>query len=73
MKTSYVECRGIIIRETAAAIQVQKTRGQTPYWFPRSVIPRLLKTRDDVANEMRVTFDAPEWIVEKNNCWELVP
>lgn len=71
------ECRGFLVAESAAAIcvtkQIPASGGHTKsWWIPRSQIGYLRKTRrEDGAVE--IVFTVPEWLLEKKQCWELVP
>jgi len=67
------ECRGVLIQESAGAICVAKQDlGATVYWIPRSQIGYLRKTHLP-SGTTEVVFTVPEWLIEKKQCWELVP
>lgn len=74
------ECRAYLLRETDAAILVKKSpdpqaAGQE-WWIPRSQIGYM---RKEFMNNQTghaataVFFTLPEWLIEKKDCWELVP
>lgn len=69
------ECRAILVGESSAAICVVPNgvkNMKARHWIPRSQIGYLRKTkRDDGAHD--VVFTLPEWLIEKKQCWELVP
>ncbi len=65
------ECRGLILHETANAIQVCKERGGDSWWIPRSQIGYLRRTKGDGLDH--VVFTVPEWLVEEKQLWPLVP
>lgn len=65
------ECRAILLQEREKAIEVQKIGGAFTWWFPRSEIGYMRKTKmEDGRTE--VVFTVPEWIVEAKNSWDLV-
>jgi hypothetical protein len=67
------ECRGVLIRESPAAICVAKMPlGAEEHWIPRSQIGYLRKTHLP-SGTTEVVFTVPEWLIEKKQCWELVP
>lgn len=65
------ELRGVLLRETDAAILVCKDANSAQHWIPRSQIGYLRK--DKVLAGTLVVFTLPEWLIEKKQCWELVP
>ncbi len=65
------ELRARLLRETDAAIEVQKLGGVLTWWIPRSQIGYMRKDKTDTGTN--VVFTLPEWLVEKKQCWELVP
>ena len=65
------ECRGRLIRETDAAIQVGNYKTSETWWIPRSQIGYMRKS--SVKDGMDVVFTLPEWLIEKKQCWDLVP
>lgn len=74
------ECRGYLAAETENAILVSKnnpvTVGQETWWIPRSQIGYLRKTeieRGQTYVHTEIVFTIPEWLIEKKQCWELVP
>jgi hypothetical protein len=69
------ECRGVLIRETDGAILVAKSLAaqSAEFWIPRSQIGYLRKTKREGGEAVDVVFTAPEWLIEKKQCWELVP
>lgn len=56
------ECRGLIIAETANAIKVKNEKTGVGY---------LRKDKD--GEKTRVVFTLPEWMIEKKQCWDLMP
>ena len=67
-----LECRGILMGETDAAICVVKERHGEYHWIPRSLIGYMRKDRADDGT-VSVVFTLPEWLIEKKQCWDLVP
>lgn len=77
------ECRAILLDETANAIHVCHTNRPVHgkgWWIPRSQIGYMRKERAELhlANGStidltHVVFTCPEWLIEKKQCWELVP
>lgn len=65
------ECRGILLDETPNAYKVAAKAGATEHWIPRSQIGYCRKTRGPAVTE--IVFTLPEWLIEKKQCWELVP
>lgn len=66
------ECRGILMGETDSALCVAKNRASPTHWFPRSQIGYVRKAkREDGGTDIVLTL--PEWLIEKKQCWELVP
>lgn len=70
------ECRGLLLAETPNAIQVAalgKLAGQTTgeWWIPRSQIGYMRIDRGRPTPY--VVFTCPEWLIEKKQCWALVP
>jgi hypothetical protein len=75
------ELRAVLLGQTAAAIHVCKgglLNGAKPesWWIPRSQIgymriDRATPDKPDVPDS--VVFTLPEWMIEKKQCWELVP
>lgn len=68
------ECRGLLLRETAAAIEVLALTGRNPesHWIPRSQVGYCRKTKREDGTTENV-FTVPEWLLEKKQCWDLVP
>lgn len=75
MSADNVECRGVLRSESDLAIFVSKNEATVfGYWIPRSMLTRLSKTGPIApATLPSVIFKLPEWLVEKKQCWELVP
>lgn len=71
------ECRGYLVRETDSAMLVRKmihtAPDETEYWIPRSQIGYCRKTYDAMSDATEIVFTIPEWLIEKKQCWELVP
>lgn len=75
------ECRGLLMRETDAAILVcalHSPVGGESWWIPRSQIGYMRKDKVDSpfaggGTNTHITFTVPEWLLEKKQCWELVP
>lgn len=67
-----IECRGVLLQETAKAYRVQKSEGHPAFWIPRSQIPYARKTRRDDGT-IDIVFLCPEWLLDKNDAWDLVP
>ena len=66
------ECRGKLLEESDAAICVRETNGAQYWWIPRSQVGYCRKTKlADGTTE--IVFTIPEWLIEKKQCWELVP
>ena len=67
------ECRGLLLGETDNAINVCKdSESDDNYWIPRSQVGYMRKGKDSVGNDT-IVFTCPEWLIEKKQCWELVP
>lgn len=71
------ECRGYLARETENAILVCRggsAQGETNWWISKSQIGYRRTDRATLAGKMDyVVFTIPEWLIEKKQCWELVP
>lgn len=73
------ECRAMLLHETPNAIRVCKLNSPVngeAWWIPRSEIGYMRKTGVDApggTSHTHVTFTLPEWLIEKKQCWELVP
>ncbi len=65
------ECRGVLLHETENAILVCKDANSEKHWIPRGQIGYMRK--DKVLAGTLVVFTVPEWLIEKKQCWELVP
>jgi hypothetical protein len=65
------ECRGFLEDETPNAIRVGHAESGQSWWIPRSQIGYMRK--EPVAAGTQVIFTLPEWLIEKKQCWELVP
>lgn len=65
------ECRGLLTGETANAIKVKNEKTGAEHWIPRSQIGYLRKDKE--GEKTRVVFSLPEWMIEKKQCWDLVP
>lgn len=65
-------CHGVLLQETPNAFEVWHEKTNSRYWIPRSPVgylkkyPRLDGRRD-------ISFTLPEWLIEKKQCWDLVP
>ncbi len=71
----------MLLDETPNAIHVCKIHspiGGESWWIPRSQISYMRKDKvgsplgDGIANT-HVVFTLPEWLIEKKQCWSLVP
>jgi hypothetical protein len=75
------ECRAMLLGKTDDAIHVCKRgllNGAPPesWWIPRSQIGYMRIDRagpEDPLAVDSVVFTLPEWLIEKKQCWELVP
>lgn len=66
------ECRGILLGETDAALCVAKDRNSERHWIPRKQVGYLRRVkREDGGVDVVLTL--PEWLLEKENAWDLVP
>ena len=67
------ECRGFLVDESAAAICVcQRAEGGEVFWIPKSQIG-YRRTTPIPGKWSEVVFTIPEWLIEKKQCWGLVP
>ncbi len=75
------ECRALLLDETPNAIHVCKIHspiGGESWWIPRSQIGYMRKDKVEApfvngGTNTHVTFTVPEWLIEKKQCWSLVP
>lgn len=72
------ECRGWLIRETPDVMEIStdKSEAGPRWWIPRSQIGHLRNTeieRGQTYVNIEIVFTIPEWLIEKKQCWELVP
>lgn len=67
MSDRELECRGTVWEETPNAIQVSRTLSAARHWIPRSQIAYMKRAGASV------TFTLPVWLIEKKECWDLVP
>ena len=58
--------------ELDAAICVAKDRRSETFWLPRSQIGYMRKDKAEDGT-VSVVFTLPEWLIEKKQCWDLVP
>ncbi len=67
------ECRGLLVEATPSAVFVSASKSPfNKWWIPRSQIGYMRKT--NLANgDVEIVFTIPEWLIEKKQCWELVP
>lgn len=69
------ECCGYLVAETDAAMEVSTDPcGAGPrWWIPRSQVGYLRKTYNADKDCTELVLTLPEWLIEKKQCWELVP
>ena len=68
------ECRGLLLDETPNAYLIcsNKLTAVERWWIPRSQVGYCRKTKL-AGGDTEIVFTMPEWLIEKKQCWELVP
>lgn len=67
-----LECRGVLLDETSAAIRVQKAEGRPAFWIPRSQISYLKRSVNRNTGVVDLELYVPEWLIDKKDAWDIV-
>lgn len=74
MSSEQSKCRGYVIDESSLALFIGKSATTAfGFWIPRSQIGYLKRTKAVAPERDFIEFTCPDWLLEKNDAWDLVP